>query len=95
MREIDAATITDTVARLAGDEFVIVLEGLHGEDEAQLVAHKIVAGLQRPFDLPGRAIQVSAMISVRPIRERSTDDLPRSSAASLERAAAWAWAVSG
>lgn len=56
--------ITDTVARLAGDEFVIVLEGLRGEDEAQLVAHKIVAGLQRPFDLSGRAIQVSSSIGI-------------------------------
>ena len=41
--------ITDTVARLAGDEFVIILEGLHDIEDAELVARKIRAALQPPF----------------------------------------------
>lgn len=41
--------ITDTVARLAGDEFVIILEGLHQAGDAELVARKIGAELQSAF----------------------------------------------
>lgn len=41
--------ITDSVARLAGDEFVIILEGLTRADDAELVARKIGAELQPSF----------------------------------------------
>jgi PAS domain S-box-containing protein len=37
-RLLSAVRQTDTVARLAGDEFVIILEGLNDADEASLVA---------------------------------------------------------
>ena len=43
--------ITDTVARLAGDEFVIILEGLQDAADAELVALKIGTVLQPPFSL--------------------------------------------
>ena len=43
--------ITDTVARLAGDEFVIILEGLQDTADAELVAVKIGTVLQSPFSL--------------------------------------------
>jgi diguanylate cyclase (GGDEF)-like protein len=42
---------TDTVARLAGDEFVVLLEGLHLGEEAQAVAQNILAAIDRPFEL--------------------------------------------
>jgi diguanylate cyclase (GGDEF)-like protein len=44
---------SDTVARLAGDEFVIILEGLHTTDERQFIARKILAAtLKRACDQP-------------------------------------------
>jgi diguanylate cyclase (GGDEF)-like protein len=56
---------TDTVARLAGDEFVIILEGLSGEDEPQFVARKIVAAMGRPFELTdGPNLPVTASIGI-------------------------------
>jgi diguanylate cyclase (GGDEF)-like protein/PAS domain S-box-containing protein len=40
---------TDTVCRLAGDEFVILLTGLHAPDEAQFVARKILHAMRADF----------------------------------------------
>lgn len=40
---------TDTVARLAGDEFVIILEGLGDGDELEFVARKILGAISRPI----------------------------------------------
>lgn len=47
---------TDTVARLAGDEFVIVLEGLHAPAEAELVARKILDSVAQPMDLSAAGV---------------------------------------
>jgi diguanylate cyclase (GGDEF)-like protein/PAS domain S-box-containing protein len=55
---------TDTVARLAGDEFVIILEGLAATEEAQGVARKIIAAMQYPFDICGRQRIVTTSIGV-------------------------------
>lgn len=45
------ARATDTVGRYGGDEFVVVLEGLHAVDDAELVAQKIRAELGPPLAL--------------------------------------------
>ena len=68
---------TDTVARLAGDEFVILLEGLHDANEPQLVASTILTHLAEPFSIAGRPVAVSASIGVAFHREGaiSTEDL--------------------
>jgi diguanylate cyclase (GGDEF)-like protein/PAS domain S-box-containing protein len=55
---------TDTVARLAGDEFVVVLEGLHSTAEPQFVARKILSQIAREFDIEGRKLQVTTSIGV-------------------------------
>ena len=56
---------TDTVGRLAGDEFVVVLEGLHAAAEPQFVARKIIAAIERPFELAdGLVLQVSTSVGI-------------------------------
>lgn len=55
---------TDTVARLAGDEFVVILENLHGARESQLVARKILAQINRPFVIEGQELAVTMSIGV-------------------------------
>jgi diguanylate cyclase (GGDEF)-like protein/PAS domain S-box-containing protein len=64
---------TDTVARLAGDEFVIILEGLTVTEEAQGVARKIIAAMQNPFDICGRQRTVTTSIGVA-VRRQDEDD---------------------
>ena len=43
----------DTVARIGGDEFVVVLEDLASAEGAEVVARAIIERMQRPFALSG------------------------------------------
>ena len=55
----------DTVARLSGDEFTIILEGLvEPVDDATRIAEKIIVSLNKPFLLSGREVRVSASMGV-------------------------------
>ena len=54
----------DTVARLAGDEFVIILAPLRDPDGAIHVADKIVDAMRNPFQLPHLAHPVSTSIGI-------------------------------
>ena len=55
---------SDMLARLAGDEFTIILEAVGSGAACELVAKKILAVLQQPFVIGGRAISVSTSIGV-------------------------------
>ncbi len=55
---------TDMLARLAGDEFTIVLEAVNSLGACERVASKILEALQAPFDISGKALAVSASIGV-------------------------------
>jgi diguanylate cyclase (GGDEF)-like protein len=55
---------SDTIARLAGDEFVILCEDLESESHAVMIAQRIVDGLVRPFELSGVEVELSASVGV-------------------------------
>ncbi|WP_347558657.1 diguanylate cyclase [Robbsia sp. KACC 23696] len=60
---------TDIVARLAGDEFVLVLHGVLGEHslsaaDAQHVAASVIVALNRPFDIGIQQVGVGASIGI-------------------------------
>ena len=56
---------TDTVARVAGDEFTVVLEVLtQPEIDARAVAEKIIASMQHPFVVAGCEVLVTVSIGV-------------------------------
>jgi diguanylate cyclase (GGDEF)-like protein len=55
---------TDFVARLAGDEFVAVLEGLHEAAEAELVAGKVVQAARRPLATPAGPLRITTSVGV-------------------------------
>jgi two-component system sensor histidine kinase/response regulator len=59
-----AVRVTDTVCRLAGDEFTVILEGLKSADEAALVAQKILKAFDRPFALEQGERGVSTSVGV-------------------------------
>ena len=63
-RLTSAVRATDTVARLAGDEFVIILEGLHLAEESATVAKKIIAAMTGPFDVLGHPRQVTTSVGI-------------------------------
>jgi diguanylate cyclase (GGDEF)-like protein len=55
---------TDLVARLAGDEFVIVLEGMHTRDECRFVARKIIAAMRPAFRAGDASLRVTTSIGI-------------------------------
>jgi len=63
-RVSDAVRSTDTVARLAGDEFVVILEGLRDPTEVEMVARKILHGLESLFNLGAIQLTVSTSIGI-------------------------------
>ena len=54
----------DTLARLGGDEYVLLWDGLKNVQEAAQVAQRIQNILQRPFTIEGRALNVTASIGI-------------------------------
>jgi diguanylate cyclase (GGDEF)-like protein len=54
----------DSVARLSGDEFVILCEDIAGMDSVDALAVRLDAELCRPFDLSGIEVTVSASIGI-------------------------------
>ncbi|MBP6778776.1 MAG: diguanylate cyclase, partial [Piscinibacter sp.] len=73
----------DTVARPGGDEFVVMLASDLSADpaeaaaQAELIAHKILAELSRPYDIAGHEYRGSASIGVALFNDHefSVDDL--------------------
>jgi diguanylate cyclase (GGDEF)-like protein len=55
---------TDTVARLAGDEFVVILEMLPSPGDAEATARKILPHLRNPFALSNNVVTIGASIGV-------------------------------
>ena len=54
---------SDAVARLSGDEFVVLLQDMHS-DEPQFVARKIIAAIEKPFVLDDQVMGVTASIGI-------------------------------
>ncbi len=68
-----AVRAADTVARMGGDEFVFLLPGLDGADEALHVARKILDAVRKPFNVDGRQFVVTASIGVSLFPNHSAD----------------------
>lgn len=54
----------DTVARIGGDEFVIVLESLTNVGQAEVVARRVLDALSRPVVIKGTSLYVTSSIGV-------------------------------
>ena len=70
----DCVRQSDMVARLAGDEFTIILEGLHDATDAKALASKLVETLRAPLALEGKLLEVTASIGVAFWNTGDTDD---------------------
>jgi diguanylate cyclase (GGDEF)-like protein/PAS domain S-box-containing protein len=63
---------TDVAARLAGDEFVVVLEGTRSADEARVVADKILDAMDEPFVVSAGSVPVSVSIGAAFVPDAAT-----------------------
>ena len=69
LREVSArlrATVrsVDTVARIGGDEFMVVQEGVQHEGEAEMLARRIIKQLSAPYHLMDEQVRISVSIGI-------------------------------
>jgi diguanylate cyclase (GGDEF)-like protein/PAS domain S-box-containing protein len=73
------------VARVGGDEFVVVVRGTAGPGDVTSLAESILAGLAKPVRLDGQELSVSASIGIveRPTRGAEAEEMLRAADATL------------
>ena len=78
----------DTVARIGGDEFVILLESLRAGPDAIALADKIGSAVSMPFALPGgdTTVTVSIGIGLYPEDGRDAEELLKAADVAMYRA---------
>lgn len=61
-----AATVrtSDTVARLAGDEFVVVLEQVGSPLECERIAAKLLDAIRPPFEVDGHTLSITSSMGI-------------------------------
>ncbi len=81
----DAANADVRVSRLGGDEFTVLLSGIHGPADAELVAKRMLAAIREPVEIMGQCLNPSASlgIAVYPDDGRTSDDLRKRADAAL------------
>lgn len=81
----DAVRAGDIVARMGGDEFVVVASQLRGETEAEQVGQKLLSCCDSPFVLPHAQVRVGLTVgyAVSPQDGRDADALLRRADAAM------------
>jgi len=64
----------DVVSRIGGDEFVLLLPGLHSVNDAVDVARKIAHSFEQPLLIDGESIAVSLSVGVALVEPGTTSD---------------------
>lgn len=79
---------SDTVSRLGGDEFTVILSGIPKVEDAAKVAEKILDTLSQNFSLEGHCISitVSIGISIYPTDGKTVDNLIKNADTAMYRA---------
>jgi len=70
---------TDTVARIGGDEFVIVQQSVTSPAVAEDLARRVLQELERPFDIDGTHVTIGASIGIAIAPFHANDEIGRAS----------------
>jgi diguanylate cyclase (GGDEF)-like protein len=86
-RVLNGVRAGDTVARFGGDEFIVLLDGVTGAQDAAYVAAKVRDAVQAPYRLDGQEVSIGASVGVGvyPIDGTSPDELVRSADTAMYR----------
>jgi diguanylate cyclase (GGDEF)-like protein len=79
---------SDTAARVGGDEFVVVLEGVRGEGEALALAERLERSLEEPFEVGEageRTLSASVGVALSTLPHECPEDLLRSADLAMYR----------
>jgi diguanylate cyclase (GGDEF)-like protein/PAS domain S-box-containing protein len=63
----------DTVARVGGDEFMLIQVGIENPGQVVALAERLIRDIERPFDLGGRDVQIGASVGIVLAPEHGTD----------------------
>ncbi|WP_206732445.1 sensor domain-containing diguanylate cyclase [Janthinobacterium sp. 17J80-10] len=64
---------SDTVSRIGGDEFVVLLDVIHSLQNAEKLAEEICVAIRAPLVVASHTVQVSASIGIALHRQHGTD----------------------
>lgn len=64
---------SDTVCRMGGDEFTVILSEVEIPEQAGLVAERIIQALSQPFDLNGEVYHLSCSLGIAQYPEHGED----------------------
>ncbi len=64
---------SDTIGRMGGDEFTVLLANIHGPECAAIVAEKIRAAISKPFAVGAQALKISVSIGTAVYPEQGED----------------------
>ena len=67
LRLLREARDSDTVARVGGDEFLLLMEDAGSLADCVTLARRLVVALSRPFAIAGKEIQISCSVGVVPV----------------------------
>jgi len=54
----------DTVARIAGDEFTLLLPGIGRAADAAAIAHKVLSAIAQPFKIEGHELYITTSVGI-------------------------------
>jgi len=76
-RIVNLLRLTDTVARIGGDEFIVIMTDIKDEKAVSQVAQKIINEVKRPIDYKNEQLYVTASIGIAqyPIHGSSSEEL--------------------
>ncbi|MDP3842690.1 MAG: sensor domain-containing phosphodiesterase [Oxalobacteraceae bacterium] len=74
-RLIKALRNSDTLARIGGDEFVIIMPGAVSSADIKLVCGRMISMMQAPFEVQGHTLHVSASVGVAVYPEHGEDEV--------------------
>src|SRR6185503_16361353 len=63
-RLVQAVRQSDLVARMGGDEFVVLIEEHRGPEEVMIVAQKIITMLERPVVIEWKEVAISGSVGI-------------------------------
>jgi diguanylate cyclase (GGDEF)-like protein/PAS domain S-box-containing protein len=73
-RLLASVRASDTVARIGGDEFVVLLPTIEQERDAIVVAEKILHVLNQPFAIAGNNLSISGSVGIASYPEHGDDE---------------------
>jgi len=87
-RLVDLTRGDDTVARMGGDEFAVLLDKITDEEIIHSVARRIAAAFETPFEVMGSPIQVNVSMGIAPLtsEQEGPEDLLRFADVAMYRA---------